>query len=67
LPDEAPQKPAVWIHTVGFVGLSARVTIFAVRALQMVAATTEARVAPIELFFDLVFVFGLTQITTLMA
>ena len=47
--------------------VSARVTIFAVRAPQMVAATTEARVAPIELFFDLVFVFGLTQITTLMA
>jgi low temperature requirement protein LtrA len=33
----------------------------------MVAATAEARVTPIELFFDLVFVFGLTQITTLMA
>ena len=33
----------------------------------MVAATTGARVTPIELFFDLVFVFGLTQITTLMA
>lgn len=33
----------------------------------MVASTTEAKVTPIELFFDLVFVFGLTQITTLMA
>ncbi|MGH7749754.1 MAG: low temperature requirement protein A, partial [Candidatus Dormibacteria bacterium] len=33
----------------------------------MVAATAEARVTPIELFFDLVFVFGLTQITALMA
>jgi low temperature requirement protein LtrA len=33
----------------------------------MVAATTGAKVTPIELFFDLVFVFGLTQITTLMA
>ncbi|HET9253670.1 MAG TPA: low temperature requirement protein A [Pseudonocardiaceae bacterium] len=33
----------------------------------MVAATAEARVTPIELFFDLVFVFALTQITTLMA
>lgn len=39
----------------------------AVRTPLMVAATTEARVTPIELFFDLVFVFGLTQITTLMA
>jgi low temperature requirement protein LtrA len=38
-----------------------------VRTLRIVAATTEARVTPIELFFDLVFVFGLTQITTLMA
>ncbi len=37
------------------------------RAPQMVAATTGARVTPIELFFDLVFVFGLTQITALMA
>ncbi|HEX4099458.1 MAG TPA: low temperature requirement protein A [Pseudonocardiaceae bacterium] len=34
---------------------------------RIVAAGVEARVTPIELFFDLVFVFGLTQITTLMA
>ena len=37
------------------------------RTPRMVAATTEAKVTPLELFFDLVFVFGLTQITTLMA
>jgi low temperature requirement protein LtrA len=37
------------------------------RAPRIVAAPTEARVTPIELFFDLVFVFGLTQVTTLMA
>ena len=28
---------------------------------------TEKRVAPLELFFDLVFVFALTQVTLLMA
>jgi low temperature requirement protein LtrA len=31
------------------------------------AVAEEARVTPIELFFDLVFVFSLTQVTTLMA
>jgi low temperature requirement protein LtrA len=31
------------------------------------AVTEEARVTPIELFFDLVFVFSLTQVTALMA
>jgi low temperature requirement protein LtrA len=33
----------------------------------MEAAPLDARVAPIELFFDLVFVFALTQVTALMA
>jgi len=33
----------------------------------MVAAAEDARVTPIELFFDLVFVFALTQVTALMA
>src|SRR5262249_14998294 len=37
------------------------------RGPRIVATTAEARVTPIELFFDLVFVFGLTQITSLMA
>jgi low temperature requirement protein LtrA len=37
------------------------------RAPRIVAATVQARVTPLELFFDLVFVFGLTQITSLMA
>jgi low temperature requirement protein LtrA len=35
--------------------------------LRMEAAPIDARVAPIELFFDLVFVFALTQVTALMA
>jgi low temperature requirement protein LtrA len=33
----------------------------------IVAVSEEARVTPIELFFDLVFVFGITQVTELMA
>ena len=37
------------------------------RAPRIVAAAAQARVTPLELFFDLVFVFGLTQITSLMA
>jgi low temperature requirement protein LtrA len=32
-----------------------------------VTAETEKRVIPLELFFDLVFVFALTQVTALMA
>ncbi|HEX2015871.1 MAG TPA: low temperature requirement protein A, partial [Solirubrobacteraceae bacterium] len=31
------------------------------------ASQTEQRVTPLELFFDLVFVFAITQVTTLMA
>jgi low temperature requirement protein LtrA len=38
-----------------------------VRTPRMVAATTKAKVTPFEPFFDLVVVFGLTQIITLMA
>lgn len=34
---------------------------------QAPAAGSAKRVAPLELFFDLVFVFGLTQVTKLMA
>jgi low temperature requirement protein LtrA len=30
-------------------------------------AAREQRVTPLELFFDLVFVFGITQVTTLMS
>ena len=33
----------------------------------ILAVSEEARVTPIELFFDLVFVFSLTQVTALMA
>lgn len=35
--------------------------------LRMEAAPLDARVTPLELFFDLVFVFALTQVTALMA
>ena len=34
---------------------------------RLLPVAEEARVAPIELFFDLVFVFSLTQVTALMA
>ena len=34
---------------------------------RLLPVSEEARVAPIELFFDLVFVFSLTQVTALMA
>jgi hypothetical protein len=33
--------------------------------LRMEATESEASVTPLELFFDLVFVFGLTQVTSL--
>src|SRR6185295_10929503 len=35
--------------------------------MRMEAAPLDARVTPLELFFDLVFVFALTQVTQLMA
>src|SRR5829696_3708259 len=35
--------------------------------LRMQATTTDQTVTPLELFFDLVFVFALTQVTALMA
>ena len=34
---------------------------------RLLAVSEESRVTPIELFFDLVFVFGITQVTALMA
>ena len=37
------------------------------RSSRILAVSEEARVTPIELFFDLVFVFSLTQVTALMA
>jgi low temperature requirement protein LtrA len=37
------------------------------RHARLLPVAEDARVAPIELFFDLVFVFSLTQVTTLMA
>ena len=37
------------------------------RRLRMEASSQDASVTPLELFFDLVFVFGLTQVTSLMA
>ena len=37
------------------------------RRLRIEAADEDASVTPLELFFDLVFVFGLTQVTALMA
>jgi low temperature requirement protein LtrA len=37
------------------------------RRLHLDAVSQDASVTPLELFFDLVFVFGLTQVTTLMA
>ena len=37
------------------------------RHARLLPVAEDARVAPIELFFDLVFVFSLTQVTALMA